>query len=106
MSSFVKSIVSVRKREIARTKEIRLRRHLNVDALITTMRNGFAGIKDHRSGTVIHTLADSLMAGFAMFSLKDPSLLAFDERRLRGLHISRRFTEWRLSHATLQSGKF
>jgi hypothetical protein len=86
MSSFVKSIVNARKREIARTKEIRLRKHLNADALITTMRNGFAGIKDHRSGNVIHTLADSLMAGFAMFSLKDPSLLAFDERRLRGLH--------------------
>ena len=26
-------------------------------------------------------MADALMSGFAMFSLKDPSLLAFDERR-------------------------
>ncbi len=28
-----------------------------------------------------HLNADALMSGFAMFSLKDPSLLAFDERR-------------------------
>ena len=27
------------------------------------------------------SLADALMSGFAVFSLKDPSLLAFDERR-------------------------
>ena len=37
-------------------------------------------------GTVQHSLADTLMAGFAMFSLKDPSLLAFDERRFAEPH--------------------
>jgi len=50
------------------------------------MRNGFAKITDHRPGKVAHTLADALMSGFAMFSLKDPSLLAFDERRYAGPH--------------------
>ena len=30
--------------------------------------------------------ADALMSGFAMFSLKDPSLLAFDERRKEEAH--------------------
>ncbi len=86
MSSHLKSIANTRKREMARTEEIKLRKHLNADALFTTMRTGFAGIHDHRSGTVTHTLADSLMAGFAMFSIKDPSLLAFDERRFKGPH--------------------
>ena len=28
-------------------------------------------------------LVDALMSGFAMFSLKDPSLLAFDQRRAK-----------------------
>ncbi len=42
---------------------------------------GFQRINDHRTGGVKHSLADTLMAGFAMFSLKDPSLMAFDERR-------------------------
>ena len=46
------------------------------------MRSGFEKIKDHRSGQVKHTLTDTLMSAFAMFSLKDPSLLAFDGRRL------------------------
>lgn len=86
MSSHIRSIVNTRKQEIARTKELRLRKHLNADALFKTMRTGFAGIHDHRLGTVTHTLADSLMAGFAVFSLKDPSLLAFDERRFRAPH--------------------
>ncbi len=86
MSKHVKAIINIRKREMARTEEIKLRKHLNGDALIKTMRKGFAGLRDHRSGSVTHTLEDSLMAGFAMFSLKDPSLLAFDERRFTGPH--------------------
>lgn len=81
MSNQLKTIVKARKREIARNKEIRLRKHLNADALFATMKNGFAKIEDHRPGNVQHSLADASMAGFAMFSLKDPSLLAFDERR-------------------------
>jgi hypothetical protein len=86
MSSYIKVIIKARKREMAKTQEINIRKHLNGDALLNTMRTGFAGIHDHRLGTVTHTLGDSLMAGFAVFSLKDPSLLAFDERRFRGPH--------------------
>jgi hypothetical protein len=72
--------------EIHRAEEIKLRKHLNADALFTTMRKGFAGTRDHRSGSVSHTLSDTLMASFAVFSLKDSSLLAFDERRVSELH--------------------
>jgi len=77
MSSHLKAIIKNQKREMARTEEIKLRKHLNANALINTMRTGFAGLSDHRAGNVSHTLADSLMAGFAMFSIKDPSLLCF-----------------------------
>jgi len=70
------------KKTTTRAHNIKLRKHLNADALIATMRTGFNKIKDHRPGNVQHSLTDALMAGFAMFSVKDPSLLAFDERRL------------------------
>ena len=86
MSNQITAIMKNRKREIARVQQIRLRKHLNADALFATMQTGFKKIKDHRPGTVQHSLADTLMAGFAMFSLKDPSLLAFDERRFAEPH--------------------
>ena len=35
---------------------------------------------DSRQGKIRILLGDALMSAFAMFSLKDPSLLAFDER--------------------------
>jgi len=47
---------------------------------------GFKNIKDTRTGNGKHSLADALMSGFAMFSLKDPSLLQFDARRSTGPH--------------------
>ena len=86
MSNHIQTLIKKQRREMARTENIKLRKHLNADALIQTMHTGFEGIRDHRAGNVTHTLADSLMAGFAMFSLKDPSLLLFDQRRYRGPH--------------------
>ncbi|MBM9519389.1 transposase [Desulforhopalus vacuolatus] len=83
MSRHIKETIKSHRRKMAQTEDIKLRQHLNADALIKDMHTGFAGIRDHRTGTVSHTLADSLMAGFAMFSLKDPSLLVFDQRRFR-----------------------
>ena len=59
----------------------KVRKHLNADALFRCLHSGFERIPDHRNGDVHISLADALMSGFAMFSLKDPSLLAFDERR-------------------------
>ena len=58
-----------------------LRKHLSADALLSTLRSGFADITDHRSGDVDISLRDALMSAFAMFSLKAPSLLAFDQER-------------------------
>ena len=86
MSNKIKAIINNRNREITRMQEIKLRKHLNADALLGVMRTGFAGIRDYRTGNITHTLTDTLMAGFAVFSLKDPSLLSFDERRFTGPH--------------------
>lgn len=86
MSNQIRTIVKARNKENKRNKEIKVRRHLNADALFAGIHQGFSKIQDHRPGTVQHTLADTLMSAFAMFSLKDPSLLAFDERRITQPH--------------------
>jgi len=58
-----------------------IRKHLNADALFKCVYNDFSQITDFRQGNSKISIEDTLMSGFAMFSLKDPSLLAFDERR-------------------------
>ena len=58
--------------------------HLSADALVASLRTRFAAIADPRPGNTVISLADALMAAFAMFALKDPSLLAFDQRRRDG----------------------
>src|SRR3954469_23481490 len=57
------------------------RKHLNADALIAEFRWTFEGLPDPTPHTSETSLADALMSGYAMFSLKDPSLLAFQQRR-------------------------
>ena len=57
------------------------RKDLSADTLFGSLRSLFASLPDPRSGEVEIPLADALMSAFAMFSLKDPSLLAFDHRR-------------------------
>ena len=60
---------------------ISLRKQLHADALFTRIRSAFERLHDHRAGEIVISLADALMSAFAMFSLKDPSLLTFDKRR-------------------------
>src|SRR5947199_177357 len=56
-------------------------RHLHFDALIQRLRRGFETLPEQRRCPAF-SLADTLMAGLAVFSLKDPSLLAFCGRAL------------------------
>ncbi len=60
------------------------RKHLSADALFHLVRSGFATIPDPRGKDVDMSLTDALMSAFAMFSLKAPSLLAFDKERAEG----------------------
>ena len=60
------------------------RKHLSADALLGLLRRGFADLADHRSGKPDISLTDALMSAFALFSLKSPSLLAFDKERTEG----------------------
>ena len=61
-----------------------VRKHLSADALFRVVRSGFAAIPDPRCADVDISLTDTLMSAFAMFSLKAPSLLAFDRERTEG----------------------
>ena len=61
-----------------------VRKHLSADALFHVVHSAFADIPDPRGAGVDISLTDTLMAAFAMFSLKAPSLLAFDKERAEG----------------------
>ena len=69
-----------------RNERMKMRKHLNADALFSSLRTGFDKITDHRPGNVKISLSDALMSCFAVFSLKDSSLLNFDKRRQYGVH--------------------
>ena len=62
----------------------KVRKHLSADALFSVVRSLFANIPDARRNEAVIPLTDALMAGFAMFSLKCPSLLDFDRQRADG----------------------
>src|SRR3712207_6550434 len=68
----------------------RVRNHLPVDALLVELPHTFADVPDPLHGPPASSLAASLMAAFALFSLQDPSLLAFEalrhERNLKTLY--------------------
>jgi len=57
------------------------RKDLSADSLFRLIRSRFDDLPDARAGVPEISLGDALMSAFAMFSLKDPSLLAFDKRR-------------------------
>ena len=54
---------------------------LHFDALVQRVRHRFDTIPDPRREPAF-SLPDTLMAGLALFALKDPSLLAFQRRTL------------------------
>ena len=68
-------------RRLSAPRRGRIRKHLCVGAMLATLHRCFAGVKDMCKGITAISLHDALMSAFAMFSLKDPSLLAFDRRR-------------------------
>jgi hypothetical protein len=58
-----------------------LRKHLSAPGLLKTLRSCFQKVGDQRSGKVEIALVDALMSGLAVFGLKYPSRLKFDEER-------------------------
>ena len=62
----------------------KVRKHLCADALLRSVHDVFGQLPDHRKGDPEIPLHDALMSAFALFSLKSPSLLAFDKERTEG----------------------
>lgn len=58
----------------------KVRKHLSADALYRLVRKKCRLLEDQRQEPSI-SLGDAMMSAFALFALKDPSLLAFDGRR-------------------------
>ena len=58
-----------------------VRKHLSADALIRSVRTSFEQVGETRKGNPQISMEDALMSSYAMFSLKDPSMLAFERRR-------------------------
>ncbi len=73
--------------ELNRNTKIKLRQHLNADSLFASVRCGFEQIQDHRNSNTTIPLADALMSGFAVFSLKDPHYWLMI-RDVLGVHIT------------------
>lgn len=63
----------------------RLRKQLSAPALLNTIRQRFASIAEHRHSRSEIALSDALMSGLAVFGLKYPSLLKFDEAYNEGV---------------------
>jgi len=59
----------------------RSRFHLSADGMIRLVRDGLAAIEFSRPPQSTYTIVDAALSAFAMFALKDRSLLAFDKRR-------------------------
>mgnify|MGYP000988906074 CR=1 FL=1 len=60
----------------------RPRRYLSADALISLLRKRFEAVPDgRRRGSTTYSMADALAGAFAMFSLKQPSLLMFQNQK-------------------------
>ncbi len=57
----------------------KVRQDLSADSLFRLIRCRLDRVADPRADQVGITLGDALMSAFAMFSLKDPSLLAFGD---------------------------
>ena len=66
-----------------------VRKYLSASGMFKIAYARFEKIKDIRADNQKVSLADALMSAFAMFSLKDPSLLAFEERRVTDGNLKR-----------------
>ena len=69
---------------------MKIRKYLSADALFKLVREGIEKIKDYRdnsSNKIKISLSDALMSAFAMFSLKDASLLAFEDSSRNNVNL-------------------
>jgi hypothetical protein len=66
-----------------------IRKKLSASGLFKIVHAGLEKIKDVRADNQKISLADAMMSAFAIFSLKDPSLLEFDEHTATDENLKR-----------------
>ena len=86
MGAYKTKLVKQNIKLLAANSKKTVRKHVNADAMIKLAKKDFEKIPDHRSKNASISLEDTLMSRLAMFLLKDPSLLVFDERRYSAPH--------------------
>lgn len=59
-------------------KGLKCRQELSLDGLVKLLSSKFAKVSDPRGKNSRYSLSDVIMSAFAMFSIKDPSLLHFE----------------------------
>jgi hypothetical protein len=64
---------------IPASNQLKFRKSLSIPGLLAVVRKEFESIKEHRIKTISYKLTEVLMAALAMFGLKYPSLLQFDQ---------------------------
>jgi hypothetical protein len=65
---------------MSRTSYAANRKAISMDDEILKLRAVFNQVEDKRASNACHKLPDILMSGYAMFSLKCPSLLNFEQQ--------------------------
>lgn len=70
---------------------MKIHKPLSADKMFRKIREQMGKIKEHRPMNVVIALKDALMSGLALFALKDPSLLAFEQRRATPENLHRIF---------------
>lgn len=63
-----------------RKSHAQLREELTQDVLVQELRSDYEQVPDHRAPNVVHALGDVLMSAYALFALKYPSLLCFEQQ--------------------------
>ena len=53
-----------------------------MDGEIASLRKSFQTVKDKRTSNASHKLDDILMSGYAIFTLKYPSILNFEQQSI------------------------
>ena len=68
-----------------RKSHAQLRDETTYAALVKELRSDFEKIPDHRAANVVHKLPNILMSAYAIFAMKYPSLLSFEQQTSREL---------------------
>jgi hypothetical protein len=75
------------------SKRQKLKKATSFDGLFKQLSDQLEQLPDHRASNASYKLGDVLRSGFAMFSLKCSSLLAFEKRSREENKICRTYTK-------------